>query len=126
MKYCLSFKVEINFVLTDEEFQAVDEAIRTCNETKRYAEVGGFWYGNVGTRTFLKEEKPEEECFLSATYSDMDRVIIKALEQRAMFHNPNYETNGTHLTLYRKFMSMLKDANEMGSCLNIHSAVIEV
>lgn len=125
MKYYLNVKIEIDFVLTDEEFQAVDEAIKNFDETKRFAELGGFWYGNTGRRDFSKQEHPEEECYLSATYSQMDRVIVKALEQRAMFHNPKFETTGDHINLYRKFMNMLKDANEFGSCLNKHSAVID-
>jgi hypothetical protein len=123
MKYQLSHNIDIDFTLSDDEFSAIDQAIKNLDETKHYAQHGQFWYGQTGRR---EASLIKNECFLTVSTRHMDIVILKSLEQYVQFRNPAFETTGVHLSLYKRLHKVLKNTSELCHLLNQHSGIIEL
>ncbi|WP_316778295.1 hypothetical protein [Pedobacter antarcticus] len=119
MEYQLSFNIEINFTLSDEEFKIVTDAIQS-GEKSYEATIGQFWYGNINRR-LLTPDGSKEAVFYSATTRQMDTVILKSLEKFVSFRGKQeYWKLGAEV--YMKLYKVLKSAVDFSSCLNAHSA----
>ena len=60
MKYILNHRIEISFQLDNDNFNLLTAYIKNDSQLRRYAELGGFWYGNINSRKFLKTKKEKE------------------------------------------------------------------
>lgn len=113
MNYQFSYNIEVNFNLTQEEFDLVTLAIQN-GERKVEGTQGHFWAGNVNRYNWyledLKNKVKDINIFpLVATFRQIDTVIMKSLEKYINYPNKNQELAKQ---LFNNMMELLKNINK--------------
>lgn len=79
-KALISFSPVISIDFTKEDFDTVTHYIKNgYTELRKYAEVGGFWYGYMQYRKYFVESDDMELAPIDLTFREVD-LLTKALE----------------------------------------------
>lgn len=119
MKYQLEYQIHIGFTLTDDEFKILDEAF-VKSEYKHLAKIGGFWYGQSGSRNFIKDQTEREDHMLFVSNRDAQK-LLKSLEPYATFAYT--EDADPRFIIYCKLRKVIEASISTSNALNTHSGI---
>lgn len=126
MKYSFTYKIDVQFSLTKDEFDLITEAIKH-GERSYAANHGEWWYGNMNRFNWWLEESDsdKEELPLSGTFSQIDRIIMKSLELH-MYRCLTQKDKNICANIFIKFMNILNDINESYTIINKEIIIKEI
>jgi len=98
-KISFDYEIDILVKFTQEEFDLLWDAFDSCNETRRYQNVGEFMYGNKNRQGWGDS--------LRFSWSELDKSL-KACEIAAIDTKRRVEFNELYGKIY-KFMGQMSD-----------------